>query len=132
ELVPGAAELALRGLDERQAQVARAVEAVEDARQLALGGEDEDAGGVGELLGLVVPAVAEADGVGELPARVRVADQEVPRPRAGRGLAVGLEVALALGGGDLDGVARVEADGQDAEVAAEAEAELARGARDAV
>src|SRR5262245_25882939 len=59
ELVPGAAELAVGGLDEGQAEIARAVDAVEDAREPAVGREDEEAGGVGELLGLVVPAVAE-------------------------------------------------------------------------
>src|SRR5262249_39649005 len=48
ELSPGAAELALRGLDERQAQVARAIDAVEDPREPAVGREDEQAGGVRE------------------------------------------------------------------------------------
>ena len=64
--VDGRADLALRRLDERQAQVARAVlDAEEVAREPAVRRHHDDAGRMRELLGLLVPGVAEAGGARE-------------------------------------------------------------------
>ena len=62
DLVDQRADLVVRRLDQRQPQVARRVlDAVEIARDPPLGGEDDDPGGVRELLALGVVDVAEAD-----------------------------------------------------------------------
>ena len=66
DLVDEAADLAAGRLDQAEPQVARRVlDAEAIAGDLAAGGQQHDAGGVGELLELRVVDVLEADGVGE-------------------------------------------------------------------
>ena len=103
-------ELALRRIHQCQLQVPRAeLETEEVARQPAIIGRDDDARGMGVLLCLLVPRVAESGGVGH-PTDFRFcARQEVPGARRGFGGPV-FEVRLLLLGRDGRGVARVEAD----------------------
>ena len=79
QLVHGAADLAVGGVDERQPQIARAVlDAVEVVRQPAVGRRDHDPAGVRVLIHLGVVRVAEPDGARQLRDRVLAAGQEMP------------------------------------------------------
>src|SRR5829696_8938212 len=90
DLVDQAADLAAGRLDQAQPDVAcRVLEAEDVARDLAAGSRDDNAGGVRELVAVLVVDVVEADGVGEPADRRRRAGQEVParlgaRPRVAR------------------------------------------------
>src|SRR5438874_2369696 len=83
------------------------------------------------LLRPLVPGVAEADGAGQTADRRGVAGEEVPRRRRVR-LLVGPEVGRLLGGRELRRLLRLEAHGDDLEVAARIEGEHVERAGQAV
>jgi hypothetical protein len=73
------------GLEEAEAHVPRVeLDAVEVARDVPLGREEVDGGGVGVLLLPRVVAVLEADGVGDLADVRLVAGEKVPPLRVAR------------------------------------------------
>ena len=116
DLVDGGADLPARRVHQREAEVLRRVlDAEEVVGDLPLGGRHEDPGGVGELLRLHVPHVAEADRLREAVHGLLRPGQEVPALVGPRPLVAG-HVGLLLRRGEDRPLLRVEADGQDLEL----------------
>src|SRR5207249_11342806 len=110
ETIRERADAAVRRFHQPEAQILRRVlDAEEVARDLAGRGQEDDTGGVGVLLLLFVPGVAETDRPGQAADRLRVARQEAPAV-PGLRAAVQIERLDLPGPGLLRRVLRVEAD----------------------
>ena len=78
-LVADVANLVLRGLHQPQAQIlGRKLDSIEVSRNMVVGRQHDDCGGVGVLLGFRIELILEADRFGERIDLIRLAGQEVP------------------------------------------------------
>ena len=131
-MIDGGADLALGGVDQTEAQIARRVfDAEEVARDSPVRREHHDRGRVGELLFLGHVGVMKADGAREALDGGRVAGQKMPCGRGARTVVLA-EVRRLLLRRELRRLTRVEADGDELELASGVERERAQRPHEAV
>src|SRR4029079_6959270 len=132
KLICRTADLPIRSLDERQAQIARSVlDAVEVMRQPAVRRHHHDPARVRELPGVRVVGVAEADGPRE-PRDLRGATREKTTALASARPLVAREIVGLLRARQLRRIPRIETHGDDVELLADREIQRAERARQPV